>query len=661
MIRLNMDEFDKTWLKQEAVKSQYRLLPKLAERFSKEIKDQPGSWTGISTRLQTHFNELFSLYFALYHQEYDFFFHLEDLLHSLSKAWFTRPDDLKSLDRKRESEHQWFQSNQTLGAVCYVDLFADDLEGLKDKIPYFEELGVNFIHLMPLFLTPESNNDGGYAVSSYREVAPSLGSMDNLRDLSKLLHSRGINLILDFVFNHTANNHEWAQRAERGEREFQEYYLIFPDRELPDAYESTLREIFPDEHRGAFTHHPGLDAWIWTTFHSYQWDLNYANPVVFNRMVEEMLFLANIGVDVLRLDALAFIWKKIGTSCENLPEAHILIRAFNQVVRIAAPSMLFLSEAIVHPDEVTKYIDWGECQLSYNPQLMALLWNTLATRETNLINLALKERFDIPDKCMWVNYVRGHDDIGWTFSDEDARNAGINAYDHRGFLNSFYTGKFPGSFARGVSFQENPRTGDARISGTCASLAGLEKALTVETEREVELAIKRILLIHAVILTIGGLPLIYFGDEIGTMNDYSYVLNPDKAHDSRWVHRPRTDWRVMERRFSADTIQGKVYTGLRSLIDIRKDTHSFSVGGFKIADVENEHVLGYIRSDASSSVLVLANFSDFPQMIAANTLRMYLTGDRYFDLAADADIEPEDLEIEPYGIHFLKPLHSPTI
>jgi glycosidase len=652
-----MAESDKAWLEREAGKSLNRLLPKLAERFSKEAKDQPGNWAALSSRLNSHFNDLFSLYFSLYHQEYDFFFHLEDLLYSLAKAWFARPEDLKKLDPKRERDPLWYQSNRSLGAVCYVDLFAGDLENLKEKIPYFEELGVNFIHLMPLFLVPEGNNDGGYAVSSYREVAPPLGSMELLRDFTGLLRAKGINLILDFVFNHTADDHEWARRAKSGEEEFQEYYFIFPDRKKPDAYETTLREIFPQEHRGAFTYHRGLDAWVWTTFHSYQWDLNYTNPVVFNRMVEEMLFLANIGVNVLRLDALAFIWKTLGTACENLPEAHILIRAFNRVVRIAAPSMVFLSEAIVHPDEVAKYIDPGECQLSYNPQLMALLWSTLASRETSLLRLALNERFTIDNRCAWVNYIRCHDDIGWTFSNEDARYVDINAYDHRRFLNSFYTGRFSGSFARGLPFQENPRTGDARISGTCASLAGLEKALQEETEKEVELAIKRILLIHAVILTIGGLPMIYFGDEIGTLNDYSYILDPDKAHDSRWVHRPRTDWNKMDKRFAAETLEGKVYSGLKLLIDFRKVTETFSVGNFEIAEVDNEHILGYIRSDSSNTILVLANFSDYPQVVAANTLRLYLLGYKYLDLLAGIEIDFEDREIEAYGILFLTSLN----
>ena len=283
-------------------------------------------------------------------------------------------------------------------------------------------------------------------------------------------------------------------------------------------------------------------------FHKYQWDLNYANPAVFNRMAEEMLFLANQGVEVIRLDAVAFIWKQIGTSCENLPQAHTLIRAFNAAARISAPTLLFKSEAIVHPDDVVKYIDPAECQLSYNPLLMALLWNSLATRKVDLLAQALATRFKIHPQTSWVNYVRCHDDIGWTFSDEDASLLGINGSDHRRFLNEFYRGRFPGSFARGLPFQENPTTGDCRISGSCASLAGLEKALSEEGPNEVELAIRRILLLHGMILTIGGIPLIYLGDEVGTLNNYTYRDDPHKTRDSRWVHRPYVDWNKYEKR-----------------------------------------------------------------------------------------------------------------
>ncbi len=602
-----------------ASRSLQRILPRLQATFAAQIAADPSGWQQFTRRLEAHFPALFRLYFDLYSTRYDFFYHLEDLLSGLARAWFERPTDLRVLDDAREAQPLWFQSHHMLGGVIYVDLFAGNLEGVRQKIPYFQELGLTYLHLMPFFRSPQGENDGGYAVSSYREVDPRLGTMVQLAQLARDLRAAGISLVVDLVFNHTSNEHIWAQKARAGDPDFMEMYFIFPDRTLPDQYERTLREIFPDEHPGAFSPvvvRQGAEetnAWVWTTFHAYQWDLNYANPAVFNRMAQEMLFLANQGVEVIRLDAVAFIWKQLGTPCENLPQAHQLIRAFNRVARIAAPALLFKSEAIVHPDEVVKYIDPAECQLSYNPLLMALLWNSLATRKVRLLSHALSTRFKIHPQTAWVNYVRCHDDIGWTFSDEDAAFLGVRGDDHRRFLNEFYRGRFPGSFARGLPFQENPKTGDCRISGSCASLAGLEKALTEEGPAEVELAIRRILLIHGITLLVGGIPLIYLGDEIATLNDYTYRDDPAKARDSRWVHRPRADWQKYARRCDPLTVEGQVYQGLQTLIALRKQNQVFSGGELSVISTQNDHLLAFERMHAGQRAVVLANFSEAGQ------------------------------------------------
>ena len=614
-------------LKRESKRTLQRLLPRVKNELSDRIRADAEGWQSFHARLQKYFPVLFDLYLELYGTRYDFFFHLEDLLTSLARSWFERPLDLRELDQTREQNPLWFQSNQMLGGVCYVNLFAGDLEGVRSKIPYFKELGLTYLHLMPLFKAPEGENDGGYAVSSYREVHPPLGTMDQFTSLARDFRAAGISLVVDLVFNHTSEEHIWAERAKAGDEEYMDFYRIFPSRELPDLYERHLREIFPDEHPGAFTFFPflfeGRGGWVWTTFHSYQWDLNYANPAVFNHMAQEMLFLANQGVEVIRLDAVAFIWKELGTNCENLPQAHSLIRAFNAVARIASPALIFKSEAIVHPDDVAKYIDPLECQLSYNPLLMALLWNSLATRKVRLLSQALATRFKIHSETAWVNYVRVHDDIGWTFSDEDAIILGMNGYDHRRFLNEFYRGRFEGSFARGLPFQENPRTGDCRISGTGASLAGLEKAVQEEGPQEVELAIRRILLVHGVILTAGGIPLIYLGDEIGTLNDYTYRDDPDHEHDSRWVHRPRADWEKYARRHDPDSIEGRVYQGLQQLIALRQKFDVFSGGLLETILTENEHVLGFIRVHLGKRVAIFANFSEHEQTVPARVLDQY--------------------------------------
>ena len=626
----------------EAKRTLNRIFPRLQYRFRDEIKKDSQRWSDFQKRLDENFPKLFSLYFDLYGGRYDFFFHIEDLLTSITSSWFSRSDELRNLDKRREQEPLWFQSNNMLGGVCYTDLFAINLEGIRSKIPYFKELGLTYLHLMPLFDSPNGENDGGYAVSDYRTVNPTLGTMKQLASLAHDLREEGISLALDFVFNHTSDEHLWARKARAGETEYEEYYRIFPDRDLPDAYEQNLREIFPDKHSGAFTLHPQLNKWVWTTFNTYQWDLNYENPVVFNRMADEMLFIANQGVEILRLDAVAFIWKELGTDCENLPYAHKLIQAYNSVARIAAPALLFKSEAIVHPDEVVRYIAPDQCQISYNPLLMALLWNTLATRQVDLLAKSLEERFHIDMQTSWVNYVRVHDDIGWTFSDEDAAALGINAGSHRAFLNDFYRGRFPGSFARGIPFQENHRTGDCRISGTCASLAGLEKALDEEGPIEVELAIRRINLLHGIILTVGGIPLLYLGDEIGTLNDYAYLNNPAYQFDSRWVHRSEADWDRYELRNDPSSIEGRVYQGLMQLIKLRKSYPGFSTAPLNIIHGENEHVLCFTRAN----VVIFANFSETAQIIPLHVLEKYV--DKHVRVHGISEVlNDKDLTIEP--------------
>jgi amylosucrase len=640
------------WLEHQAQLSLSRLLPRLEAEFVPQLG--PPGWAVFRARLEANFATVFGLLLGLYGERYDFFYHLETIVTTAARMWLARPEELKVLDAAREAELGWFQSQTMLGGVCYVDLFAGDLAGIRGKIPYFKELGLTYLHLMPLFAVPAGENDGGYAVSSYREVNPALGAMTELSDLATDLRREGISLVVDLVFNHTSDEHDWARRALAGEPEYQEYYYMFPDRQMPDAYEKNLREIFPDVRPGSFTYMPQIHRWAWTTFHSYQWDLNYGNPAVFRAMLEEMLQLANVGIEVLRLDAVAFIWKRLGTNCENLPEAHRLIQAFNALARIAAPALLFKSEAIVHPDEVAKYISPGECQLSYNPLLMALLWESLATREVKLLQHSMRERFKINPGCTWVNYVRCHDDIGWTFDDADAARVGIDGSGHRQFLNAFYTGRFAGSFARGLPFQENPRTGDCRISGTCASLAGLEKALREETAAQVELAIRRILLIHSVILSVGGIPLIYLGDEIATLNDYSYRDDPAKAGDSRWVHRPATNWSRAARRQQEDTTEGRVHGGLQQLIALRKECPALAGHLMTVIDPGNPHIFGYLRHHDAGRVLVLANFSEQEQVVAANVLRTQGLSYAFTDLVTRARITLRtDLALEPYQFVWL--------
>jgi len=625
-------------------------LGRLKRRLHRRFPDQAASpeWEGFEFRLEENFPRLFKHLLALYGHHFDFFYHLEKLLETMAERWLERSADLRSLDAMREAVPTWFQSGHLIGAMAYVDLFSDDIEGLRARIPYLQELGITYLHLMPLYRTPDGDDDGGYAVSSYREVNPNLGSIEQLHELAAELRQHRISLVLDFVFNHTADEHEWARRARAGEERFQEFYLMFDSRDEPDEYEKYTRSIFPDEHPGCFTYLTRLKKWVWTTFHTYQWDLNYRNPEVFNAMVDEMLFLANVGVEVLRLDAVPFLWKQRGTTCENLPEAHLIIRAFNAIVRIVAPSTVFKSEAIVAPDEISSYISLDECQLSYNPLLMALLWEALATRSARLIRHSLESRFAIKHGCAWVNYVRSHDDIGWGFDNNDAQQIGIDPHDHRRFLNHFYLGQHEASFAQGQIFQENPATGDARICGTTASLCGLGRALEADDPALIDLAIRRILLLHGVIFTIGGIPLIYLGDELGTPNDHSYLTNIEKEGDARWLHRPRFDWERAALRSNPETVEAILHSGFLRLTRMRLNNGALAHGETEIVDTGNDHILAYFRTTDDQTILCLANFSDKPQSVSAPRLRQLGLRRALIDAVAGRTIlATRQLDIEP--------------
>lgn len=598
-----------------------------------------------STQLENNMQYLTELLFSLYGKRWDFYQIINRLEKIMSDANKAREKSLVKLDDQaikaaESGKDFWYQSEKTVGMMLYVDLFAGNLRALVEKIPYFEELGVNYVHLMPLFDCPKGENDGGYAISSYSKVQPRLGTIEDLKFVADEFHKKGIRLVLDFVFNHTSDEHEWALKAKKGEEKYMNYYYMYKDKAEVDDWNRNLREIFPTVRRGSFTYLEKQDIWVWTTFNSFQWDLNYSNPEVFLAMCEEMLSIANLGVDVLRLDALAFVWKEKGTVCESLPKAHTLIKAFQYVARIACPSLVFKSEAIVHPDQVVQYIHKDECAISYNPLQMALLWSSVATRDTRLLNLSLKKRWNIPADCSWVNYIRCHDDIGWTFSDEDASCLGINGFAHRQFLNRFFTGRFEGTFSAGEPFQLNPTTGDCRICGTMASLAGLEQAETLKNDLLEKMALARIKMMYAVVFALPGIPLLYANDEKAVFNDYSYRERDEQKDDSRWVHRIKTNWKG-----NLIPAQKEVFDFVKKAIKLRKSEKM--LGGTEISfyDTQDTAVFAFRRG----TIHVVANFSERPAAFKigawAKESTDLLTGQKYENFYAQ--------QLGPYEVRWL--------
>jgi amylosucrase len=542
------------------------------------------------------------------------------------RAAAQRPAALRRLDRRREIDPAWFQRSRMIGYVCYADRFAGSLPGVRQHLDYLVELGVSYLHLMPLLRPREGENDGGYAVADYDAIDPRVGTMADLEALAADLHERGLALCIDLVLNHTAREHEWARKALDGEPGYREMYLVYPDRTEPDAYERTLPEVFPDLAPGSFTEVPGL-GWVWTTFHEYQWDLNYANPAVFRAMLGTMLALANRGIDVLRLDAAPFLWKRKGTDCQNQPEAHLLVQAFRALTRLAAPGLVLKAEAIVSPEMLAQYLGGHdrfrpECDLAYDNQLMVMLWSTLATRDVRLAEAALSRRRPAPAPTSWVTYVRCHDDIGWAVSDADAAAVGLDGFSHRRFLSDFYAGGFPGSFACGARFQHNPATGDARISGAAASLCGIEAALNGGDPGALTAAIRRLESLYAVAFSFGGIPLIYMGDELAMRNDQRWAQDLAHAHDNRWMHRPMMDWSQAARRRDPDSLEGRVFAAIRGLADARRSLLALRSGGStEILPTQNRSVLAYRRvHPRSAPFLSLTNFSDITQSADAGVI-----------------------------------------
>lgn len=614
-----------------------------------------------NSRLDPHLERARAALSVLYGHRPDFEATLAGIVDSARAMHRERPAWLRKLDAKASEHPDWFLDNREVGAIAYLDRFAGTVAGLRDHIGYLESLGVTYLHLMPLLAVPPGDNDGGYAVASYRELRPDLGTMTELAALAEELASRGIRLCLDFVCNHTADTHAWALAAKAGDPEAQALYWMFPDRSGPDRYQPYLREIFPERGPTHFHWIEQAQRWVWTTFYAYQWDLNFSNPVTFRRMLEEMLFLANQGVQVLRLDAVPFLWKRAGTNCENQPEAHLLIQAFNAFARMAAPALVFKSEAIVHPDEVIRYVGAREAQLSYHPLLMVLLWEALATRDATLLRTSFAKRYPLPPDCGWVNYIRCHDDIGWGFADEDALAVGIDPDGHRRFLNAFYFGRFrhfdgAADFAVGLPFGENPRTGDVRVAGMAASLAGLERALAAGKPRLVDLAIGRLLLLHGIIFLIGGLPLIYLGDELATTNDYSYRDDPTTAGDSRWVHRPRRDWAAAEAALAdPHSPAHRVHAGIRRLAAIRIGSSAFAGLDTEVLALANKHVFGFRRVGGGDTAVVLANLTEQPQPVEDRRLSVILGRGPWHDALTQASLAGDPLALAPYQLAVLIP------
>ena len=600
-------------------------------------------------RLEKHYDELKWLYCELYPNGQGRF---EELCASMEQWYKERNKKWKALDRKREKQKNWYKSQKMLGMMLYIDAFADNISGLEEKLDYLKACNVNYLHLMPFLATPKGKSDGGYAVADYRTVQPSLGTMEDLAALSEKCHDQGMSLCMDFVMNHTSEDHEWAKKARQGDGEYMSRYFFYNNREIPDEYEKTVPQVFPTTAPGNFTWLPDIGHYVMTTFYPYQWDLNYGNPRVFNEMMYNFLFLANQGMDVIRIDAVPYIWKELGTPCRNLKQVHTIVRMMRMIAEIVCPSVVLLGEVVMEPEKVVPYfgtVEKPECHMLYNVTTMATTWNSIATRDIRLLKKQMDIVNSLPKQYTFLNYLRCHDDIGWGLDFATLKEWDMDEPSHKRYLNDFFTGKYPGSDSRGELYNDDPVTQDARFCGTTASMCGIEAALFEKDDEKLKRGIREDLMLHAYMLTQSGIPMLYSSDEIGRLNDYSYKKDPDKAADSRYIHRGAFQWELAEKRNSKSSVEGQIFQTLSRMEQIRSQESVFDKDcDVYTYDVHDDSILCILRQKGNERFIGIFNFSD-----SEKTAWMQEEG-TFRDLITDQTLELKDVELPAYGFMWCK-------
>ncbi|MDN0059909.1 amylosucrase [Mediterraneibacter glycyrrhizinilyticus] len=616
---------------------------KAAEEAKKEENDRI-----FAQRLERHHDEFRWLYMELYGND-DMFAELCD---QMKRYYDERNDKLKTLDAEREAEGEWYRKRDMLGMMMYIDNFAGNIKGVQEKLPYLEKCNVNYVHLMPFLDSPKGRSDGGYAVADFRKVKPELGTMEDLSELAEKCHEKGISLCMDFVMNHTSEDHEWAVKARQGDGEYMSRYFFYADPSIPQEYEKTVPQVFPTTAPGNFTYLPELGHYVMTTFYPYQWDLNYRNPRVFNEMMYNFLYLANQGMDIIRIDAVPYIWKELGTNCRNLPQVHTIVRMMRMIGEIVCPGIVLLGEVVMEPDKVAPYfgtVEKPECHMLYNVTTMATTWNTVATRDIRLLRKQMDIVCALPREYTFLNYLRCHDDIGWGLDYDTLKTWGMEEVPHKKYLNDYFQGKTEGSVSRGELYNEDLVTGDARFCATTASMCGVESAGFEQDEQKMDQAITKDVMLHAYMFTQSGIPMLYSGDEIGQVNDYTYKDDPEKAPDSRYIHRGKFNWDLVDNIENKESVQGKIFQALDKLEAIRRNEAVFNTDAeVYTKDYSDQSVLWIIRRAEGEELHAVFNFSDYPK-----TIWMPETAE-YTDLLTGKKAEVTTVDLPGWGFFWMK-------
>ena len=610
-----------------------------------------------SQRLFERDEELFNGFMSLYHNEQMY----ENLIDRLFTFYQERSSKLKDLDNVKLKNPGWFHSNDMVSYQIYVEKFAGNLKNIESKLDYLENLKIKMLFMMPVLKSPNGKSDGGFAVSDYHSIQPELGTMNDLEHLFDELHKRKIWGMIDVATNHTSDEHEWAKRAKAGEKEYQDRYYFYDNWLTPNEFEQTMTEIFPETAPGNFTWVPECKKIVLTTFYPYQWDLNYRNPIVFQEIVCNLLFLANKGVDAMFFDSQDYVWKEIGTSCRNLPQSYLITRMIKLILEIVCPGVVICCE--YYPKTQDSYQQFvsnikkqNEVHITSETSWVGHLWRANLTRDVTMLKDFIVNLNKIG--CVPLNSVRTHDEINWSFGQViQEKNYILRHISLLRFLNDYYSGYMPYSQSRGLICYENLVTGEARISGRSASLAGLEIAIEEKNQKKIDNSINRILMLHALSLSIPGVPMIYSGDEIGEINNYSYTQNDETKDDPRFLNRNVFNWEKAKLVETKDSVESKIFNGLRKMIKARGKHIEFSLNSnLEMIDCKDTTVLIFKRykknieegKTSKKYLLCIINFYEFPR-----TIHLDIEGEFKDIISGDIFATLTDITLKPYGWYWL--------
>lgn len=573
-----------------------------------------GDWESLYVqRYNRHIDELKWLYMELYSNESM----LSELCYQIHNFFIERDEGLKNRDVTRENNPDWYRKSKMTGMALYIDHFADTIKGVEQSIEHLQKCNINYVHFMPFFETTRYRTDDQYAITDFRKTMEKIGKIEDLCHLTKLCHEKSINVSVDFIMNRTSNEHEWAKKAMHGDVEYMNRYVTKTD-------------------------------------HSYEWDLNYKNPRVLNEMMYNYMFIANLGTDLIQINEIEDIWKGESQNCSKVSQIHTIARIMRIISEIVCPGVLLLGNVKNDMKNAITYFgedEKPEFHMVYQKTFMNEVWNSVATRNVKLLQTKLDVINKYPKEYVFVNYLRNHEKLNWNLDyDFLYKNQKINQKMHREYLNEYFLGRTGYSNSRGEVENNSDNSEKICFCGTTASMCGLEKAIDENNKKEINQAIKLEIMLYAYLFIQSGIPVIYSGDEIGQMNDYSYKENRDKMRDIQNVCRGKFDWSKAVKVVDEYSIEGKIMRGLNKIQVVKNRENTFcQIADVRVVDTKNNSVICIAREFAGEKILGIFNFSEHEKIVNIDEEEGI-----YEDLLSGKKMKVKCLQMQGYDFYYLK-------